>query len=99
MFLPEWLLNLLKLPFVRLSDTAIAENILRILPEDYARSHEVVVYGIDEKNANIATTAKIPIDTIKPFLKRRFAGLTDTELAPDGKRVAVFARRSYGFIK
>ncbi len=70
----ENLMNLIadavKLPFVSLQNVSIPPEILKILPEDFARTHSIIVYDKTDKGIKIAVT-DLNIKEVLPFISQK----------------------------
>jgi len=59
-----------KLPFVKLSDVTIANDILNVIPEVMARNKQVISFNRDEAGLHIAMADPNDIETVE-FLKKK----------------------------
>ena len=59
-----------KLPFVSLQNVSIPPEVLKILPEEFAKNHGIIVYDKNEKGIKIAVT-DLDIKELLPFISQK----------------------------
>ncbi len=62
--------NFFKLPLINLKNEPIRKDILFLIPEPIAQTHEIIAFNRDDKGISIATTDPTDLQTIE-FLKKK----------------------------
>lgn len=71
MDLGRMLADILQLPFVRISEQAIDENVLKIIPEVVAKSKKIISFKHDQEGLHVATSNPADIELTKQFLEKK----------------------------
>ncbi len=59
-----------QLPFISLSSTSISQDLLTILPEEYAKKQNVIVFGEQDNLLKVATTHPTHMDVLQNIAKK-----------------------------